>query len=252
MKIRMGPYPEWQGTKYLKIANFHWHSLCDKHYSKHLTFMKSFNPMRSVTIIVPMRPREKYIFHCHTTSVEKARNMNPGILAAEPMYIATILFCLKGIGPTYPSWVFLPERGESIPCLHSRCFLVGQVFSIFYLLLTLSGPKWWYVRVCPFCLVFCFPFPSNMKLAALQSSGNLHPFGKNQLYTYISPQQSYLWNLHRVLAGSAQVPLCPLKETRKYIFLFLSPYIFSALSALGTSLNGLLPFQLWSLPTEQK
>lgn len=170
MKIRMRPYPEWQGTKYLKIANFHWHSLCDKHYSKHLTFMKSFNPMRSVTIIVPMRHREKYVFHCHTTWVEKARNMNPGILAAEPMCIAAILFCLKGIGPTYPSWVFLPERGESIPCLHSRCFLVGQVFSIFYLLLTLSRPKWWYMRVCPFCLVFWFLFSFSQQYEASCSS----------------------------------------------------------------------------------
>lgn len=40
--------------------------------SKHLTFMKSLNTMISVIIIVPMRHREKkYIFHCHTTYIEK-------------------------------------------------------------------------------------------------------------------------------------------------------------------------------------
>lgn len=243
MRIRMKHYPEWQGAKYLKIANFHWHSLCDKHYSKHLTFMKSFNPVRSVTIIVPMRHREKYIFHCHTTSVEK-----PGIwtLAFWLQTLCTLLqyyyFVLRGLDPHTTEYFYLVGE-RAFLALRGAAFLWAKVFSIFYLLLTLLGQS------SGMCMCVS-PAPQPFCQEASCSSVQLEftsLWENPALYFDFPTAELQSWQ------SACRLCLCiPWKKLGNSIFFFLLPYISSDLSALGSSMNGLLPFQLWSHPTEQK
>lgn len=100
---------------------------------KQLTPMKSFNPMRSITIIVPYEAQKVYIPLPHNTW--KDQEHDPWHQAVESAHHYCTV-CPKGVEPTYASHLW-EER--SISCFPRCCILMDKVFPILYLLQTIMG-----------------------------------------------------------------------------------------------------------------